>query len=439
MEIPLDILERLSSRPKMIADPKMNLEQLRRKPESTRRDWWNTLNAVEAECDAMTYERNKYLDASVSIAKLKLISVFKDKDELVPPDHGFTDEEVALLGELEEYIIYDRMSTQEIMEYIMSGSNDKGIMKLAEHAAMQNYQQINSVLAEKNIPGDLAFAFQTIYQERIKKMQMAAAKYMEESGGLLETKELMRSTEEEKARIDADAKKLEELTERVTAAGRSLEQEKEQYQQKTAEMESITKMIKEDESFTSGAVNANEARLMERTYIGQVESKLKKSSGELKWKKIETFDGLNRVSRELGRKHKITQNEVKQKLPNELGVRAVIEERKGLSKKPVFCMQVKVISNYEQLYINGFDSRKMNVADIAQHSQQVLEDSKDCPSVSVLASTTGWSDKAIDYIQGGELSSPELSAVLIDLKSKELYYYKPDHRLSKVLYYLNAK
>jgi len=240
MEIPLDLLESMSSRPKMIADPKMNLEQLRRKPESTRRDWWDTLNAVEAECDSMTYERNKYLDASVAIAKLKLISVFKNNNELVPQDHSFTDEEVLLLREFEEYIIYDRMSPQDIIDYIKSGSDDKGIVQLAKHAATQNYQQINSVLVEKNIPGDLAFAFQTIYQERIRKMQMAAAKYMEESGGLLETKELIRSTEEERARIDNEARKLEELTQRVTAAGQLLEQEKEQYQQKATEFESFT-------------------------------------------------------------------------------------------------------------------------------------------------------------------------------------------------------
>jgi hypothetical protein len=423
----------------MIADPKMNLEQLRRKPESTRRDWWDTLNAVEAECDSMTYERNKYLDASVAIAKLKLISVFKNNNELVPQDHSFTDEEVLLLREFEEYIIYDRMSPQDIIDYIKSGSDDKGIVQLAKHAATQNYQQINSVLVEKNIPGDLAFAFQTIYQERIRKMQMAAAKYMEESGGLLETKELIRSTEEERARIDNGARKLEELTQRVTAAGQSLEQEKEQYQQKATELESITKMIKEDESFATEAVNANEARLRERTYIDQVESKLKKSGGELKWKKIEVFDGLIRISRELGQEHKITQSDVKKKLPNELGVMAIIEERKGLSKKPTLYMQVKVISNYEQFHINGFDSRKMNIADIAQHSQQTLENIRDCPLISVLASTTGWSDKAIDYIQSGNLSSPQLSVVLVDLNSKELNYHQMDHRLSKILYYLNVK
>jgi len=439
MEMPLELLEKLSSRPKMIADPKMNLEQLRRKPEDTRRDWWNTLNAVEAECDSMTYERNKYLDASVAIAKLKLIAVFKDKDELVPQDHSFTEEELALLKEFEEYIIYDRMSPQDIIDYIRGGTDDKGIVQLAKHAAMQNYQQINSVLAEKNIPGDLAFAFQTIYQERLRKMQMAAAKYMEESGGLLDTKDLIRSTEEEKARIDAEAKKLEELTERVTAAGQSLEQEKEQYQQRATELDSLTKMIKEDESFSTVVVNASEAKLMERTYIGQVESKLKKSSGELKWKKIETFDGLNRVSRELGREHKVTQSEVKKKLPNELGISTIIEERKGFSKRPTICMQIKVLSNYEQLLINGFDSRRMNVSDIVKHSQQALEAVKDCPLISVLASTTGWSDKAIDYVRGGNVSSPELSLVLVDLKSKELYYHQSDHRLSKILYYLNVK
>ena len=179
----------------------MNLEQLKRKPESTRREWWNTLNAIEDECDSMTYERNKYLDASIAIAKLKLVAVFIDNDETVPQDNSFTDEELGLLREFEEYIIYDRMSPQDIIDYIKGGSDDKGIVQLAKHAALQNYQQINSVLAEKNIPGDLALAFQTIYQERLRKMQMAAARYMEESGGLLETKDLIKSTEQERAKL----------------------------------------------------------------------------------------------------------------------------------------------------------------------------------------------------------------------------------------------
>ena len=56
MTMPIEILERLSARSKRIASPDVNLEQLRRESESTRKEWWDEVGANKREYDNLPYD-----------------------------------------------------------------------------------------------------------------------------------------------------------------------------------------------------------------------------------------------------------------------------------------------------------------------------------------------------------------------------------------------
>ena len=88
MVMPVGILERLSVRCKRVADPEVNLEQLRRETESTRRKWWEEIEANREEYNSLPHERDKFLESNMALARLKLVLSFIDNGEK-PPRHTF--------------------------------------------------------------------------------------------------------------------------------------------------------------------------------------------------------------------------------------------------------------------------------------------------------------------------------------------------------------
>ncbi len=380
MEIPIDILEKLIARSKRIASPEVNLEQLRRESESTRRAWWNEIEANKREYNNLPYDRDKFLESNMALARLKLVVSFLDKGESPPPEHAFRQEELDLLREFEQFIVYDRLSVEEIKDYVRSGRDEeKGIVKLAKHASLKGYNQIYKLMEQKNIPSDLAFAFQRIYQDRIKKMEIAASEI-----GLAEVYK-------EVERVEVKA-----------------------------------------------GVSPYDAQLSERTYMTRLETNLREKK-ELKWKKIEKFDRLKKIRSELEAIKPISREVLKQTMPHGLGLRAVAKKRKWLIfTKTVFMLELKVLSDYKELYLSGHDAENISFAEMMLHVEEAIPKVKKCPYVLALASTTRWEDRAIGYAKEGVGLSPNLCLVLIELKDKVPHSKPDDTRLEKVLPYLEA-
>jgi|APSaa5957512622_1039677.scaffolds.fasta_scaffold40889_2 hypothetical protein len=399
--MPIEVLERLNSRPKMIADPKTTLEQLRRKQEPPRKQWWNELLAIEKEYDSLAYQRNKFLDADIAIAKLKLAVTFVDNGESLPQECFFSEDAYTLLRDFEEFAVYDRLSSQEIIDIANNGADEQGLQRLAEYAAENNYHQINNVMSEKNIPDELSFALTRIYQQRIVKMQASALNYIKNNQVNLATQ-----VEMEESQSDVNIP--------YTVAEQSNSNE-------------------------ISSVNAAEARLLENNYAGQVEMRLRETDSELNWGRIEVGDNLRQIHRELGEIEPVSFGAIEKKNPVGLTVKASVEQRKGLKRKLTHVLQVKVLSNSKQLYFKGIDSQKMTDTDMSQQSREAINTSKDCSYVLVLASTIGWTKKAIELVKSGNVLSPNISLVLVDLKGRGIFYNQIDRKLGPVLYYINLK
>ncbi|RLC93785.1 MAG: hypothetical protein DRI39_04780 [Chloroflexi bacterium] len=386
MEIPVEILERLALRCKRVAEPEVNLEQLKRESQGERRKWWEEIEANRAEYRSLPYDRDKFLESNFALARLKLVASFADRGEPMPPDHGFRQEELDVLHGLEEFIVYDRLSVEDIKEYIKSGQeDDRGIVKLARMAAVNGYDQMYRLMEERDIPNDLAFALQRVYQERIKKVEAAAAQI----------------------RLSEVHQSVEEAAEQKAVGLRA-------------------------------GVTAQEARLLEQNYIALVQSHLRNLQGAVRWQRIRTFDSVDKIRSELRALSPTAPEAAKQNMPLGRGMSAVVDRRRLLFfRKPSLLLGVRVLSGYRELHLRGLDA-EISFGELTRHVERAIAQAKVCPFVLALASTAGWSQEAIDYAKEGVLP-PDLSVVLIDLKKREMHHRLGDERLERVLPYLEVK
>ena len=379
--MPIEVLERLGSRSKRIASPEVNLEQLRRESEATRKKWWEEIEANREEYNSLPYDRDKFLESNMALARLKLILSYIDNEEK-PPQHSFTREELNLLREFEQFIVYDRLSAEEVKEYVRSGRDEGGIVTLAKRAAVSGYDQIYKIMEQRNIPSDLAFALQRIYQDRIRKMEVAASEIK------------------------------------------------------------LTEIYKEVEKVEVKGVGARDIQLMERSYITQLETKLRKPEEEIKWNKwcgIKRFDRLKKIYNELKTIKPVSMAVFKETMPHALGITAANKRRwLLLFRKTVLMLEVKMLSDYRELHLSGHEAEEIAFGELMLHVEEAIKKVKKHPYVLALAATTHWEGKAINYAKEGVGLSPNLCLVLIDLRDKRMHYNPEDERLEKVLPFLEA-
>lgn len=382
MQITVETLERLGSRSKRIASPEVNMEQLKRENESTRRHWWEEIEANKTEYDNLSCERDKFLESNMALARLKLVLSFTDSGQ-TSPKHTFRREELDLLRDFEQFIVYDRLSAEEIKEYIRSGREEGGVLKLAKQAAVGGYDQIYKIIEQRNIPSDLAFAFQRVYQDRIKKMELAVAEIK------------------------------------------------------------LTDIYKEVEKVEVKGVNVKDIQLLESSYITQLERKLRKPEKEIRWNKwsgIERFDRLKKIYNELKTIKPVSLTVFKETMPHVLGIRAVNKKRWLLIfNRSVLMLEVKVLSGYKEMHLSGHEAEQITFGELMLHVEEVLKKVKKYPYVLALAATTHWEGKAIEYAKEGVGLSPNLSLVLIDLRDKRMHYNFNDERLEEVLPFLEVR
>lgn len=229
------------------------------------------------------------------------------------------------------------------------------------------------------------------------------------------SREILRVTAEERERIEKEMERVDEIHNKLKD---EIEKLKKDYRELSKSKDEIRAIIESfsDEDIKIEGVTKEEARLMEVDYAKNVENRLKELG---KWRKIEVLDEREKIYQELKKLDPGISYESLNSIPNNLIIRAV----KGFWNPEEF--EVRILSHYKELYLNGFDVRKF--------SQKELLDYVDISGKKVLAlaSTTGWSDKAVEYA----IDTP-LKLILVDLKEKKLYYNNLNLDLKNYLYYL---
>jgi len=270
MGMGIEDLERLNKLPKTIASPEMDLEKLKRMKEYIRKQWWDEIERVEGEYQSKFIREgatNEFLEANLSMAKLKLVVSFLDNRER-SPEHGFSEDEIDFLRGFEELAVIGRLSVDELVDYFARvKGKERGLVKIAFDAVGKGYNVMDEIVRRSDIPGDLANAFKRVYGERLRKMKDTAKEYIEKYGLppiVKDISSLLEESEEERKKIieelnrnlsnlEARLKESEEVRgekERLEETLRSLERE---VVSKEAEKEVLSSKLEEFEDDKRGA------------------------------------------------------------------------------------------------------------------------------------------------------------------------------------------
>ena len=265
MGLRIEDLERLNKLPRTIASPDMDLEKLRRIDEHIRRQWWDEVRRVEAEYFKKYVpegETSEYLEANISMSKLKLVVSFLDNGEQCPK-HSFKGDEIAFMRGFEELAVIGRLSVDELVDYFKRvRGKERGLVKIAFDAVNRGYKVMDEIVRRSDIPGDLANAFKRVYGERVKKIEETAKRYIEKYGIIQleedissildesekERKEIIESLNQSLSDLEARLKEREKVIkekERLEEKLRSLERE---IALKEAEKEALSSKLSEFEA-----------------------------------------------------------------------------------------------------------------------------------------------------------------------------------------------
>ena len=544
MEMRIEDLERLNKLPKMIASPGddskksgMDLEKLRRIDEHIRRQWWDEVRRAEAEYFKKYVpegETNKFLEANISMSKLKLVVSFLDNGEQCP-EHKFKEYEIEFLRDFEnELPQVRRLSTERLAEYYHNkGLRGElgGFVGLVFDAVRKRSNVIDEIIGRSDIPDDLAKAFDRVYGTQIQKIQEAlqmmitkwgiedlyaninsvleraekerkevegriseeierrlnefedAVSFLEADKVRLEKKvldlekelslssdvlkrleeerasvrrdyeekinehasilgrlneELRRleeakeelqnarvRSEEEKMRVEEELSKLSGLSERVREEVEELRSENADLRRRKEEMDALIDSFREEDVFFDG-ITKEDARLREMDYVKRVEGRLKeKPIDGGKWRKVEVLDERGKIYDELRALRAGFSYDSLREIPNGLRIRA----ERGFWKREVF--EVRILSHYKELFLNGLDRRKTSLREVMPYIDELR--GKD-GHVLALASLTGWSAEAIEYVE----QRAQYPVILVDLRNEGAgkYYNRANLNLKKFLYYV---
>jgi len=268
MGLRIEDLERLNKLPRTIASPDMDLEKLRRIDEHIRRQWWDEVRRVEAEYFKKYVpegETSEYLEANISMSKLKLVVSFLDNGEQCP-EHKFKEYEIEFLRDFEnELPQVRRLSTERLAEYYHNkGLRGElgGFVGLVFDAVRKRSNVIDEIIGRSDIPDDLAKAFDRVYGTQIQKIQEALQIMITKWGiedlyvninsvlerAEKERKEIIESLNQSLSDLEARLKEREKVIkekERLEEKLRSLERE---IALKEAEKEALSSKLSEFEA-----------------------------------------------------------------------------------------------------------------------------------------------------------------------------------------------
>jgi len=266
------------------------------------------------------------------------------------------------------------------------------------------------------------------YESALREQARTIEELKREIKKLEDVREELARVKVEQARTEEEKHRIEEELGRISALYNSIKEELEnvireetELKFRKNELEAIIRSFKDEENVVFDGITSEQARLMEIDYTKTVESRLKEMNG---WK-ITISDEREKIYNELKLLDESITYDTLSKLPNNV----IITATKGWFRKVTF--QVRILSHYEELHLAGIDKRKFTLVEIMPFIEE-LNNNKG-KFVLALASTTGWSSRAIDYVK----RTPH-NLILVDLGTREFYYNPARIELEDYLYYIRS-
>jgi len=455
---------------------------------------------------------DRIIRGEFQLALLLIATALKMKELEVPGiTDRFKEDEYRLIMDFEQYKMFDRLTVDEIVEFIER--REGKVYELVKEYYEKQYNALDKSWGP--LLRDMTAAIESRYRDRRRKLEQAAIKYIEKRGligTLMEIEEVVKkaveigearreaskeikSIEELEAKIAEEIESLREVVKSTLRAEREaryeellkrLSEEEDKVRSLHSKLREILAKLegKQKEMQDLGArVRGDSRELVDaeidalNSYIEKLLSKIKEYEALINSMNAEKealqsrLKELEESIRGVEEGHLISLDEtcalistyvmrVWTKIGSEVEiynpitgskerikswtVKKLIEEpvcgnagliaslEKGLLRKhKVVELEVRVIADWDEFKRKGYHSKPVDVGRIATLVSDRLRDavSENYYHILVVASPTGFTRKAIEYVTGEyykRFSSTNLTVYLLDLATGKLYYNDMD-------------
>ncbi len=401
-------------------------------------------------------------------------------DEIPGVTDVFSPEEYRIIEDLEKYKVFDYLDIDEIVEYIER--REGKVYEFVKEYYAKQYNALDKVWAP--LLGDLMGVIEERYRDRRRKLEEAVKRYIEKHGLLATMLEIEDALEKarklEETRIEAE-RLAEELDRRIEEAAEDPETLEKNLEEAAEKLRSILERLGVETPVVKGGGGAAEilrieAEALQGTMeklldkLRQYEALLKRlrlentvlrrdverlrlsleGGGEAPavslgvaaalveayvsrfWKRLERvpriYSGLEKKTVAVKRWDEIDYGDA---VVGKSYIRAVAK-RGLLSRSPRIVVEMRAIYHYDNYAKKGFDDKKATVEEVVGIVSRRLQESVagNYYTVLILVSPTGFTEKALELVGGGEryrsIYSDNLTLYMVDLSSGRLYYNNVD-------------
>ncbi|MEF8802328.1 MAG: hypothetical protein V5A56_15085, partial [Halolamina sp.] len=339
-----------------------------------------------------------------------------------------------------EYKIEDRTVDPDQFEAEIERLESKGESLTDEqNALLEEFAQ--RIDRTSKLEERLATKIDQLEQVKAETREQARESAREETTTVVE--EELDALREQRKQLHAEIETLEREREGIEVA-------RDRLTNRQQELESQVDKVQEslgagESSLPGNAISTSMARLLEMDYVGRFDTTMYDA------RKIHTPDGSFDVppnywddrSEHLNDRTRLDQLLAEDGVPERypLNRRAryaiTVSGLLGLSRQREMVIEAAIQSNLEAFARNGFDATPGDLDDLLAVVNDAVYKAQqnDYHYLLAVVSPTGWTDRVIRQVEGGDVArsrySRHLSLVLVDLQSGELYYDDSDEIAEK--------
>ena len=412
-----------------------------------------------------------------TLAMLLAAAALRSRGETLPGvTDVFSEEEYRVIEDLEKYKVLDYLDPDEIAEYI--ARREGRVYEFVKEYYERQYNALDRVWGP--LLGDMMSVVEERYRERRRRIEEAVKRYIEKHGLLPTILEIedavkrMRLVEEERRRAEEIAESLEKRIEKLFEEERREEAEK-ALEEAARELRRILEKLGREKEITGEAARGPvellriEAEVVGRT-IDEILEKLRRYEAlarklrlekEMLRRSLEGDTGsvpvttamaaalseayVSRLWRRLEGSVRIYSGvekravEVRKWDEMDYGGGVIgksyirlVKKRGIINRSPRIMVEMRMIYHHRSYAEKGYDDKRAGLGDIISLVSARLEESVagGYYTILILASPTGFTEKALDLARGREryrsIYSGNLTLYLVDLSTGKLYYNDVD-------------
>lgn len=340
----------------------------------------------------------------------------------------------AKLQQVEHEITTQTVGQEELESEIERLESQGDTLTEEQEALLEEFSQ--RIERTSKLETRLSTKIEQLEEVKTETQEQARESAREETAAVVE--EELQALREQREQLHAEIETLEREREGIEAAHERLDEKQGQLQ---SQVEDVQESLGAGEGeIPDRAISTSMARLLEMDYLGRFDTSMYDA------REIYTDDGEFEVpehywddrSEHLNDRTRLDQllgeDGAPETYPLNRRARYFVTASGllGLRRRRDMVIEASIQSNLEAFATNGFDASPRDLDDLLDVVNDAVYEAQqnDYHYLLAVASPTGWTDRVIRQVEGGDVArsrySRHLSIVLVDLESGELYYDDSD-------------